>query len=295
MDNDNKETWTPPDKGCMPAHIRKWAPPQCPVKAVIPLVEVATPENLKTLSNCFAYVQSTNTTYYIDNQHRFIVCWRGPVEASNYDLDANALGLRSQFIIDDGKNQVAYYNKTGRYQILGGEGDKSTRLTVSYDIAGDWREFVMQGPDIDYKETLARGHSVGSFTVPNPVFHNETTGANMTTEEVYNALKSGEHFIFDGLPVGLFYDINRPLGQNAQISGTWDNLTMDAYAFYRISGTENTADGFSGVLSTRNGFGYNAVFSLVLGYGINHIVINNEDFYELNVDGIVYSNQPQPN
>ena len=94
MDNNNQETWTPPDKGCMPAHIRKWAPPQCPVKAVIPLVEVATPENLKKLSNCLAYVQSTNTTYYVDNQHRFIICWAGPVFADNYDYNTNPLGLR---------------------------------------------------------------------------------------------------------------------------------------------------------------------------------------------------------
>ena len=115
MDNNNQDTWTPPDKGCMPAHIRKWAPPQCPVKAVIPLVEVATPENLKKLSNCLAYVQSTNTTYYVDNQHKFIICWAGPVFANNYDYATNPLGLRGQFVPDFQNNRLVIYNNAGQY------------------------------------------------------------------------------------------------------------------------------------------------------------------------------------
>lgn len=115
MDNNNQDTWTPPDKGCMPAHIRKWAPPQCPVKAVIPLVEIATPENLKKLSNCLAYVQSTNTTYYVDNQHKFIICWAGPVFANNYDYATNPLGLRGQFVPDFQNNRLVIYNNSGQY------------------------------------------------------------------------------------------------------------------------------------------------------------------------------------
>ena len=99
----------------MPAHIRKWAPPQCPVKAVIPLVEIATPENLKKLSNCLAYVQSTNTTYYVDNQHKFIICWAGPVFANNYDYATNPLGLRGQFVPDFQNNRLVIYNNSGQY------------------------------------------------------------------------------------------------------------------------------------------------------------------------------------
>lgn len=134
MDNEVKETWTPPDKGCMPAHIKKWAEPQCPVKAVIPLVEVVTPENLKKLSNCFVYVQSTNTTYYIDNQHRFIQTWAGPVFQDNYDADANPLGLRGQFVPDFANNQVIIYNNTGEHITLG-EGGGTTVATIS---DADW-------------------------------------------------------------------------------------------------------------------------------------------------------------
>lgn len=133
MDNNNQETWTPPDKGCMPAHIRKWAPPQCPVKAVIPLVEVATPENLKKLSNCLAYVQSTNTTYYVDNQHRFIICWAGPVFADNYDYNTNPLGLRGQLVPDFQNNRLIIYNNIGEHMEF-----LPTQASVAIISAADW-------------------------------------------------------------------------------------------------------------------------------------------------------------
>ncbi len=115
MDNDNNKTWTPPDKGCVPAHIKKWAKPQCPVTATIPLVEVATPENIKKLSNCFVYVQSTNTTYYIDNQHRFIQTWAGPVFAEDYDYEENPLNLRGQFVPDFDNESLIIYNNVGEH------------------------------------------------------------------------------------------------------------------------------------------------------------------------------------
>ena len=115
MEDTDKQDWTPPDKACMPAHIKKWARPQCPVVAVIPLVEVATPENLKKLSNCFVHVLSTNTTYYIDNQHRFIQTWAGPVFADNYDYETNPLDLRGQFVPDMANGRLIIYNNTGEH------------------------------------------------------------------------------------------------------------------------------------------------------------------------------------
>ena len=118
MNDDNNQSWTPPGKGCMPAHIRKWAKPQCPVKAVIPLVEVPTTDRIKTLSNCFVHVQSTNTTYYIDNQHRFIICWSGPVFADNYDYEENPLQLRGQIVPDLANNRVIVYDNTGEFMVI---------------------------------------------------------------------------------------------------------------------------------------------------------------------------------
>ena len=107
-----------PEK-CMPAHIKRWAPPECPIKAVIPLVEVMKEEEIKSLSNCFVYVLTTNKTFYIDNQHRFILCWAGPVFQDNYDVETNPLGIRGQFVPDFENNKVIIYNNTGEHFELG--------------------------------------------------------------------------------------------------------------------------------------------------------------------------------
>lgn len=116
---------------CMPAHIRKWAPPECPVKAVIPLVEVTTEENIKTLSSCFVHVQSTNRTYYIDNQHRFIILWAGPVYVDNYDYETNPRGFRNQSVYDFSNGRLIQYNNTGEYEVFGTGGGGETVASIS--------------------------------------------------------------------------------------------------------------------------------------------------------------------
>lgn len=208
MNDNNNETWTPPDKGCMPAHIRKWAPPQCPVKAVIPLVEVATPENLKGLSNCFVYVQSTNTTYYIDNQHRFIVCWSGSVESNNYDLDANVLGLRNQFLIDEANNVVVYYDKLGNYRVLDFDGpvDGAIRLTVNYEGGSEPANWT---PMTGIMNSLLSGtfgnKTTVDFLIEDASFTNESTHDTLSLADVFGLLESGRKVILDHVPLGAYY------------------------------------------------------------------------------------------
>lgn len=107
--------------------------PSCPYTAVIPSVTVESVSNLKDLADCFAHVTSINTTFYIDDKHRIMITWAGPVEIdlpsevetheqfAAYIL-ANELGLRSQFLyvksIKQGDNQPIvdsfYYDKNGR-------------------------------------------------------------------------------------------------------------------------------------------------------------------------------------
>lgn len=122
---------------CMPAHVKKGAWPQCPVKAVIPLVEVATEENLKELSNCFVYVQSTNTTYYIDNQSRFIMTYKGMVFRDGYDYETNPLGLRGQIVPDFENKRVIIYNNTGDSMVVG-EGGADVESISDADWAALW-------------------------------------------------------------------------------------------------------------------------------------------------------------
>lgn len=88
--------------------------PSCPMQAVIPSVVVEDVTGLKNLADCFVHVTNINTTFYIDDKHRTMVTWAGPVEVDNYDYATNPLNLRSQFVIDFGAGRVYYFNATGR-------------------------------------------------------------------------------------------------------------------------------------------------------------------------------------
>lgn len=127
-------------KGCdcqeygpmVPGCIRE-VKPGCPYKAVIPTLTVEDKSNLKDLADCFVHVSNINTTFYIDDKHRTIVTWAGPVEYDNYDLDTNTLGLRSQFLIDHANDYAAYYNKTGEYQKFNFSESSENKYTVALD------------------------------------------------------------------------------------------------------------------------------------------------------------------
>lgn len=79
----------------MPACIRN-KQPDCLAKAVIPSITVETTDGITNLANCFVHVTGINTTFYIDDKHRPMIVWAGPVEIDAYDIEANELGLRSQ-------------------------------------------------------------------------------------------------------------------------------------------------------------------------------------------------------
>ena len=66
-------------KHSMQACIRN-KQPDCTAKAVIPSITVDTTEGLTNLANCFVHVTSINTTFYIDDKHRPMITWAGPVE-----------------------------------------------------------------------------------------------------------------------------------------------------------------------------------------------------------------------
>ena len=82
-------------KYTMPACIKK-KEPDCMAKAVIPAITVDSVDGITNLANCFVHVTSINTTYYIDDKHRPMLVWAGPIEIDAYDIEANELGLRSQ-------------------------------------------------------------------------------------------------------------------------------------------------------------------------------------------------------
>ena len=92
--------------------------PKCPFVAVIPSVVVEDTSGLKNLNDCFVHVTSINTTYYIDDKHRITITWAGPVEANDYDFEANPSKLRGQVVYDFANNKGAYYGNKGGYRLF---------------------------------------------------------------------------------------------------------------------------------------------------------------------------------
>lgn len=85
-------------------------------KAVIPAITVDTVEGIINLANCFVHVTTINTTFYIDDKHRPMIIWAGPVELPDgYDLEANEYGLAGQeaYIYVDGAFCQIYFDKHG--------------------------------------------------------------------------------------------------------------------------------------------------------------------------------------
>lgn len=107
----------------MPACIRN-KPYDCMAKAVIPAITVDTVEGIINLANCFVHVTTINTTFYIDDKHRPMIIWAGPVELpEDYDIEANEDGLAGQeaYMTIDGQYTQLYFDKHGVAHVFGTE------------------------------------------------------------------------------------------------------------------------------------------------------------------------------
>lgn len=90
--------------GCQKKACIRKRQPDCEPTAVIPAITVETTDGITNLANCFVHVTKINTTYYVDERHRPMIIWAGPVEVELYNIAENPLGLR---------NQVCYTTMTG--------------------------------------------------------------------------------------------------------------------------------------------------------------------------------------
>lgn len=110
--------------GCSLGRIKKDADP-CKSCCVIPSITVETVDGITNLANCFVHVTSINTTFYIDDKHRPMIIWAGPVEIDAYDIEANELGLRSQtcYTTISGVTGLAevYFDRRGIGHVMGME------------------------------------------------------------------------------------------------------------------------------------------------------------------------------
>lgn len=110
--------------------------PDCTAKAVIPSVTVETIDGLTNLANCFVHITHTNTTYYVDDKHRPMFIWAGPVEATlpsdvsteeQWTEFVKSFDLRSQFLYvkffsqDTNKDLIDafYFDKSGKIYFAG--------------------------------------------------------------------------------------------------------------------------------------------------------------------------------
>lgn len=112
--------------------------PECPYNAVIPSVTVETTDGISNLADCFVHVTSINTTFYIDDKHRIMTIWAGPVEAEvpaditteeQFVEFIKSFNLRSQFLY------VKFYNEgTGESQYQAFFFDKTGAAYFSNDL-----------------------------------------------------------------------------------------------------------------------------------------------------------------
>ena len=97
--------------------------PDCEATAVIPSITVDSVEGITALANCFVHVTNINTTFYVDDKHRAMITWAGPVEIGIYDIAANELNLRSQLCFTKINNVYTevYFDKQGVGHIMATE------------------------------------------------------------------------------------------------------------------------------------------------------------------------------
>ena len=257
--------------------------PKCPFKAVIPSLTVENVSNIKELADCFVHVSDINTTFYIDDKHRMMITWAGPVEIDNYDYENNPLGLRSQTVYDFANNRAIYYNKTGGYEIFslgGGSSEDVRNISVSsYDTATGWTDGGI-GPNIDYDSSLASGKLINTRLVPSPVFTDDATGTTVAIEDVYNALIAGERIKFNHVPVGWYADNTNTPGEIPSIDGVELSIKRSSGSGSSFSGAAFVTAGSSGV---------DAVFGVVL---MSYIGDDDETHYELHTQGVTNLGAP---
>lgn len=188
--------------------------PDCPHAAVIPSITVDHADNLKDLCDTFVHVSDLNTTFYIDDKHRTIITWAGPVEYDNYDLDANSLGLRSQFLIDFANERGAYYNKTGNYEVFnfGNNADNNAlSFTMQYNagtVGSGFPGWSQLGTtELITKNTynsdvLKMAIGWDGFVEYPVTFLNDATDEVITPQDLYALLLDGADVTLNHVPLG---------------------------------------------------------------------------------------------
>lgn len=93
--------------------------PDCESQAVIPSITVETVDGISNLANCLVHVMENNTTYYVDDKHRILITWAGPVNIPGYDMEGNPNNYKNQIVTDVEAETAVIYDNHGKGYIFG--------------------------------------------------------------------------------------------------------------------------------------------------------------------------------
>lgn len=104
--------------GCKLGRIKE-IEPTCDSTAVIPSITVDSVEGITNLANCLVHVNDINTTFYVDDKHRVMITWAGPVNIPGYDMEANPNHYKNQIVTDTEAETAVIYDNHGKGYTFG--------------------------------------------------------------------------------------------------------------------------------------------------------------------------------
>lgn len=104
--------------GCKLGRIKE-IEPTCDSTAVIPSITVQSVEGITNLANCLVHVEDINTTFYVDDKHRIMITWAGPVDIPGYDMETNPNKYKDQIVTDVENETAVIYDKHGKGYLFG--------------------------------------------------------------------------------------------------------------------------------------------------------------------------------
>lgn len=125
--------------------------PDCEAQAVIPSITVEAVDGITNLANCLVHVTSTNTTYYVDDKHRIMITWAGPVNIPGYDMETNPNHYKNQIVTDTDAEIAVIYDNNGRGFTFGIEQNADIEQIVNERIS----EMVASGYFVDVITPIA--------------------------------------------------------------------------------------------------------------------------------------------
>lgn len=164
--------------------------PNCKNKAVIPSVTVESVEGITNLANCFVHVNDINTTFYVDDKHRIMITWAGPVDIPGYDMENNPNGYRDQIVTDIEAGIAVIYDKHGKGYTFGIDNN----LNIQDIIDNKLDEMAASGELVEIIATYLNTNAIIGFDTLSDLLSatNLVDGSYAHTMGYYTANDGGE-------------------------------------------------------------------------------------------------------